>query len=74
MLSWRELETEFRALCNSYWDARIDGQWGVAGEHWSVAGTSDRNAERRFLALAHVAGEKLLSVLTPGTQAAEEVL
>ena len=74
MLSWKELETEFRALCNSLWGARVDGQRGVAGEHWSVAGTSDRNAERRFLALAHVAGEKLLSVLTPGTQAAEEVL
>jgi hypothetical protein len=74
MLSWKELETEFRALRNSFRDARVDGQWGSAGEYWRVAGTSDRNAERRFLALANVAGEKLAGALTPGTQEAEEVL
>ncbi len=74
MPSWKELENEFRALHDRLRYARIDGQWGAAGEYWHMAGTFDRNSERRFLALARVAGEKLATVLAPGSEATDEVL
>lgn len=56
MLTWLELDEEFRAL-GQIW-ARLDYQWGAAGTYYRVAG--QRNAgTQRFEALAQIAGMKL---------------
>ncbi len=74
MPSWKELETEFKALHDSLLYARVDGQLGAAGEYWRMAGTFDKNSEKRFLALASIAGQKLADVLTPREENVDEVL
>jgi hypothetical protein len=74
MQTWRELEKEFNELIPQMQYMRLDAQWGAAGEYWHLAGGFNRNAEKRFVALAHIAGEKLAKVLTPGIDVANEVL
>ena len=62
MRAWCELEADFRALrAAGFDDARLDHQYGAAGEHWRVAAASAQQI-RRFEALARMAGLKLLEV------------
>lgn len=74
MQTWRELEKEFKELVPQMQYIRLDAQWGAVGEYWHLAGGFNRNAEKRFIALAHIAGEKLSKVLSPGIDVADEIL
>jgi hypothetical protein len=62
MRTWNELESDFRTLRGSSFDARLDHQHGAAGEHWRVAAASSPQEVRQFEALARIAGQKLLEV------------
>jgi len=53
---------------------RLDIQWGAAGEYWHLAGGFNKNAEKQFLALASIAGDKLSGILSPGIDVVNEVL
>jgi hypothetical protein len=64
MRSWSQLESDFRALRGSGFDARLDHQDGAAGEHWRIAATSSSQDSSRFEALARMGGDKLLEVPT----------
>lgn len=57
--SWCELEQRFRELEPLMQYARIDGQTGAAGEYWRIAGGAERDAERRFIAIAAIASNRL---------------
>ena len=60
MRTWREIEAEFRALGPALAYARLDVQWGNAGDHWRLAGTViDPVVRARFTTIAHLAGRKL---------------
>lgn len=74
MPTWSELEAGFRELEAQLRYSRLDVQWGTSGEYWRLAGSHTLNVERRFEALAHVAGEKLGRTLTVSTEQYEELL
>lgn len=59
MQTWLELEQRFRSLAPSLRHSRLDAQWGVAGEHWRIAGSTDPLVVQQFEALASVAGQML---------------
>ena len=59
MLTWQELDKQFQALSSALASARLDIQWGAAGEHLRVAAYFDAAAKERFRALSMLAGEKL---------------
>jgi hypothetical protein len=63
MPSWRELESNFRDLEPVLKFTRVDGQWGSAGDYWSVVGSNDPYPIKRFEAIARIAGEKLRNSL-----------
>lgn len=60
MRTWKELGTAFRSLEGGRTEARLDYQWGAAGEHWRVCGLSSSSYVQQFDALAQIAGVKLL--------------
>jgi len=60
--TWKELCTAFRELEGGRADARLDYQWGAAGEHWRIAATTSRSYVQQFEALARIAGSKILEV------------
>jgi len=60
--TWKELGTAFRELEGGRTDARLDYQWGAAGEHWRIAATMSRSYVQQFEALARIAGSKILEV------------
>lgn len=62
MRTWSELESEFRTLRGSGFDARLDYQHGAAGEHWRVAAAASSQEVAWFEAFARMAGQKLLEV------------
>ncbi len=74
MPSWQELESRFKELLPAMGDARVDGQWGSAGEYWHVAAYFGANARKRFEALAFIAGEKLSEILENGRSPDDELL
>lgn len=74
MSSWKELDLRFRELIEPLRFTRVDAQWGSAGEHWHLVGLSNKNAEKRFLALTTMAGNKLLEILKPGSEIADELI
>ncbi len=57
--SWFELEQRFRELEAPLQFMRIDGQTGVAGETWRLAGGPSGDAGRRFNAVAAMASTRL---------------
>lgn len=59
MLTWQDLEQKFHELEPPLRFARLDAQWGAAGEHWRVAGAPGPLETRRFEAVAALAGGKL---------------
>ena len=62
MRAWSELEADFRALRSAGFDgARLDHQYGAAGEHWRIAAAPSQQI-RQYEALARMAGIKLLEV------------
>jgi hypothetical protein len=65
MRSWKELGEEFRQLAPRMQGARLDFQWGAAGQYWRVCGGLWPEAQTRFDTLAHLAGEKLTQVSLP---------
>jgi hypothetical protein len=74
MQTWHELESKFSELIPAMFGARVDGQWGSAGEFWRVAACHDVNVRKRFEALALIAGQKLLKMLQPGNNPDDELL
>ena len=66
MRSWTQLESDFRALRASDFDARLVHQSGAAGEHWRVAAAASVHARTRFEALARMGGEKILELPATG--------
>ena len=74
MPTWRELEKEFKELIPQMQYIRLDVQWGAAGEYWRLAGGFNRNAEKRFVALSQMAGDKLSTVLLSGTDVTNKIL
>jgi hypothetical protein len=56
---WRQLESDFRDLRSALAFTRLDVQWGIAGEHWRLAGVFDQIPSRRFEALARIAGRQM---------------
>ncbi|PQP80726.1 hypothetical protein C0Q44_26220 [Paenibacillus sp. PCH8] len=59
MSTWNELEKQFKELAPSFQFSRLDIQWGDSGEHFRIAGTTDRLSVERFEILAQIAGSKL---------------
>jgi hypothetical protein len=57
--TWLEIEARFRALAPSLKSARLDAQWGAAGEHWHVSGGVDSLVRHEFELLCGVAGQLL---------------
>jgi len=47
-------------------DARLDYQWGAAGEYWRIAATASPSYAQQFESLARIAGTKIVSVPTLG--------
>jgi hypothetical protein len=74
MPSWQELEKKFSEVTHSMQGARVDGQWGSAGENWRVAAYFDLDAKKRFEAIARIAGKKLEEVLQLGHNPDDELL
>jgi hypothetical protein len=74
MLSWNELEQRFRELDEVLAFARIDVQWGSAGEDWSLAGPADPYTKSRFEALSRLAGDKLKTSRFPLIPSLNEIL
>ncbi len=71
MRAWTELEREFSGLSDPFQQARLDHQFGAAGEHWRLA-AAPAGLARRFRTLARMAGLKLLE--TPGADRWPEVV
>jgi hypothetical protein len=59
MNTWLDLEARLRALAPSLQFARLDAQWGAAGDHWRVAGGADPVVRQQFELLCGVAGQFL---------------
>jgi hypothetical protein len=74
MLSWRELVKEFQGLSVALSSARIDVQWGAAGEHLHVAAYFDVQAKQRFVSLSRLAGEKLRDSLPADSEVHHAIL
>ena len=74
MLSWRELDKEFQALSGALSSARIDVQWGAAGEHLRIAAYFDVQAKQRFVSLSRLAGEKLRASLPADSEIHQALL
>jgi len=74
MRTWKEIGTAFRGLEGGRADARLDYQWGAAGEHWRIAATTSRSYVQQFEALAQMAGAKLFetSAVVSEPELAEE--
>ena len=65
MLTWQELDKQFHALSPALASARLDIQWGAAGEYLRVAAYFDVEAKERFRALSMLAGRQACSLLAP---------
>jgi hypothetical protein len=74
MPSWQELETRFSEVVPGMKGARVDGQWGSAGEYWRVAAYFDLNTKKLFETIARIAGKKLEEVLQSGRTPDDELL
>jgi hypothetical protein len=59
MRTWKSLEDDFSRLSNPMQFVRLDFQWGAAGDRFTLAGPTDPTTERKFWALAGMAGGKL---------------
>jgi hypothetical protein len=70
MSSWQDLEQQFRDLESTMQHSRLDRHWDEATEQWRLAGGADPLVERRFAALAALAG-KLLTQANPSAVPAE---
>src|SRR5439155_3888645 len=62
MRTWSELESDFRTLRASGFDACLDHQHGAAGEYWRVAAAASSQEVARFEACARLEGHNLLEV------------
>jgi hypothetical protein len=74
MLTWKELDRQFQDLAPALRHARLDVQWGAAGEHFHVAAYFDVQAKERFVALSRVAGGKLRQCLPADSDVHNEIL
>jgi hypothetical protein len=72
--TWLDLESRFRSLEPKLRDARLDGQWGVAGDHWRISGLVDSLARQEFELLSAVGGRWLEKVLSAKAEADQELL
>ena len=74
MRTWLDLEERFRALAPMRL-ARLDIQWGAAGDHWYVAGTNALGPNlRQFETLCGIGGRFLQRSLDPKSELAQELL
>jgi len=74
MLTWQELDKQFQTLSPALASARLDIQWGAAGEHLRVAAYFDVDAKERFRALSMLAGDKLARCLPADSDAHNLIL
>jgi hypothetical protein len=74
MLTWQELDKQFQALSPALASARLDIQWGAAGEYLRVAAYFDVEAKERFRALSMLAGDKLARCLPPDSEVHKLIL
>ena len=61
-MSWLELEKRLRNLEPQRKDGRIDYQWGAGGEHWRLQSFLSTSQRDQFIALARMAGNKLIDM------------
>ena len=62
--TWLDIESRFRLLAPSTTGARLDAQWGAAGEHWRIAGLFQPVARQELELLCGVAGQFLERVFS----------
>lgn len=74
MITWQELDAQFKELNDPLGHVRLDIQWGSAGEHLHISGYFDVNNKQRFIALARLAGEKLRTQLEPNSEVNQYIL
>ena len=74
MEDWLELERRFRALAPALQFARLDAQWGAAGEYWRVAGAGNSTVVQQFEILATLAGQNLAKALAAVNQSGPPLL
>lgn len=71
MREWAALEAGFRDLLKATrFDCWLDHQYGAAGEYWHLEGIACPEKHRQLVALARIAGRKILE-LPPSALAAE---
>lgn len=61
--TWLDFEARFQSLAPRLKYTRLDDQTGAAGEYWRLAGGFDRESEKQFEALSHLAGNLLTETL-----------
>ena len=74
MKSWLDLESRFRSLVPRLKYARLDAQWGAAGEYWQIAGSGDQVTQQEFELLCGVAGRFLEKVYSPKNEDESTIL
>lgn len=74
MYSWKELDAEFQKLQAPLDRARLDIQWGAAGEHFRLAAYFDVEAKERYRALSSIAGSKMKAIIKEDHPFTEELI
>ena len=74
MENWLDLESRFRSLAPALQFARLDAQWGAAGEYWRIAGVSNSAAVQQFEILASIAGKSLERALLAAGESDSKLL
>jgi len=57
MKTWLDVESRFRLLTPRTREARLDAQWGAAGEHWRISGLFQPVVCQELELLCGVAGQ-----------------
>jgi len=74
MRTWLDLEGRFRLLVPRLARARLDAQWGAAGEHWHISGGVDPIVRKEYELLCGVAGRFLEQVYSPKDPSQADIL